>query len=100
MFYKATQLKAYIDAHPYTSINEDCPTILDQLFEAYQESLRNDPPDIKACFCELDRLLASLSLSDNNALFLLVCKLCLACEKRAFTEGLQQGAHLIHSLIL
>ena len=35
------QLKAYIEAQPFDSGDSDCKPVLDQLYQAYQES--NDP---------------------------------------------------------
>ncbi len=42
----AQRLKAYIEAHPFDPGDSDCETVLDQLFQAYQESHESDPPEI------------------------------------------------------
>lgn len=94
----AKQLKAYIEAHPFDPGDSDCETVLDQLYQAYTESNETDSPEIKESFNELDKLLESLSLENNNAVFILVLHLCTAYEHKAFLDGLQYGAHLINEL--
>ena len=92
------RLKAYIDTHQFAPGENDCETVLDQLYQAYQESHESDPPDIRDGFRELDILLGHLPLEDNNAVFNLCCSLCTAYEHKAFLDGLQYGAHLILEL--
>lgn len=94
----AQWLKAYIEAHPFDPGDSDCETVLDQLFQAYQESHESDPLDIRDGFRELDNLLGHLSLEDNNAVFNLCCGLCTAYEHKAFLDGVQYGVHLITEL--
>ena len=53
----AQRLKAYIEAHPFDPGDSDYETVLDQLYQAYQESHESDPPDIWDGFRELDDLL-------------------------------------------
>ena len=95
----AQRLKAYIDKHPFDPGDSDCETVLEQLFQAYQESHESDPPDIRDSFHELDDLLRCLSLKDNNAVFNLCCHLCTAYEHKAFLDGLQYGAYLIQEIL-
>ncbi len=92
------RLKAYIETHPFDPGSSDCKTVLDQLFQAYQESHECDPPDIKDGFKQLDAFLEGLPLDDNNAVFNLACSLCIAYERKAFKDGLQYGAHLMREL--
>ncbi len=94
----AVWLKAYIDAHPFDSGDSDCETVLDQLFQAYAESHESDPPEISEGFKELEEFLCRLPLDDNNAVFNLCCRLCIAYERKAFLDGVQYGAHLIIEL--
>ena len=94
----AKRLNAYITAHPFDPGDSDCETVLDQLYQAYAESHESDPPEIREGFKELDDLLASLSLDDNNAVFNLCCRLCTAYEHKAFIDGLQYGAYLMREL--
>ena len=95
----AKWMKAYIDTHPFDPGDSDCTTVLDQLYQAYAESHESDPPEISDGFKELEEFLCLLSLEDNNAVFNLCCRLCSACEHKAFIDGLQYGAHLIKDLV-
>ena len=90
----AQRLKAYIDTHPIDLGDSNCETVLDQLYQAYAESHESDPPAIKEGFKELDELLGSLPLDDNNIVFNLCCSLCTAYEQKAFIDGVQYGVHL------
>ena len=94
----AKRLKAYMDKHPIDLGDTDCETVLDQLYQAYTESHESDPPEISNGFKELDDLLGSLPLDDNNAVWNLCCQLCTAYEHKAFLDGLRYGAHLIAEL--
>ena len=94
----AKRLQAYMDKHPFNPGDSDCETVLDQLYQAYAESHESDPPEIRNGFKELDELLGSLPLDDNNAVFNLCCRLCSAYEHKAFIDGIQYGAHLITEL--
>ena len=94
----AQRLKAYIEAHPFAPGDSDCGTVLDQLFQAYQESHESDPPEIRDGFKNLAELLKNLPVRDNDAVFNLCCGLCTAYENKAFLDGLQYGAHIINEL--
>jgi hypothetical protein len=91
----AAWLKAYTDTHPFDPGDSDCETVLDQLYQAYAESHESDPPAISEGFKELEEFLCALPLEDNNAVFNLCCRLCVAYEHKAFLDGLRYGAHLI-----
>ena len=93
------RLAAYMDKHPLDLGDTNCETVLDQLYQAYAESHESDPPEIRNGFKELDDLLGSLSLNDNNAVWNLCCQLCTAYEYKAFLDGLQYGASLINELL-
>jgi len=94
----AKRLNAYITAHPFDSGDSNCETVLDQLYQAYAESHKSDPPEISEGFKELEEFLCSLPLEDNNAVFNLCCRLRSAYECKAFLDGLQYGARLIQEL--
>ena len=91
-------MKSYMQAHPFDSGDPDGKTVLDQLYHAYAESHENDPPDIRKGFAELETYLETLPLNENNAVFNLCCRLCVAYERKAFLDGLQYGAGLILEL--
>ena len=69
-----------MQAHPFNFGDPDCKTVLDQIYRAYAESHENDPPDIQEGFAELETYLEALPLNDNNAVFNLCCRLCVAYE--------------------
>ena len=94
----AERLKAYIETHPFDPGDSDCETVLDQLYQAYAESHESDPPEIGEGFKELEDFLSTLPLDDNNAVFNLCCRLCVAYECKAFIDGLLYGAHLMSEL--
>ena len=94
----AKRLKAYVDKYPFDPGDSDCETVLDQLYQAYAESHEFDPPEIRNGFKELDDLLGSLPLDDNNAVWNLCCQLCTAYEYKSFLDGLKYGAYLMQEL--
>ena len=53
----AQRLKAYIEAHPFDPGDSDYETVLDQLYQVYQESHKSDPPEISVGFKELEEFL-------------------------------------------
>ena len=87
-------MKAYLETHPFDPGNDDCVTVLDQIYLAYANAHESDPPEIRKGFEELEELLHTLPLRDNNA----VCRLCGAYERKAFLDGLQYGAYLMQEL--
>ena len=93
-------LKAYMDTHPFDAGTSDCETVLEQLYQAYSDSHESDPPNITALFRELSEYLERLPLDTNSSIFRLTCDLCIAYEKKAFLDGVQYGAHLIHELFI
>ena len=94
----AQRRKAYLESHPFDPGDSDCDTVLDQMYQAYAESHESDPAEICNGFKELDDLMGSLPLDDNNAVWNLCCQLCTAYEHKAFIDGLQYGAHLMLEL--
>ena len=94
----AEALKTYIEKHPFEPGDSGCETVLDQLYQAYAESHESDPPEIQAGYAELESFLKSLPLDDNNAVFDLCCRLCVAYERKAFRDGLQYGTVLMLEL--
>ena len=94
----AHRLNAYIQTHPFDSVNSDCETVLDQPYQAYAESHERDPAEISDGFKTLEEFLCTLPLDDNNAVFNLCCRLCTAYEAKAFRHGLIYGAHLMQEL--
>lgn len=94
----AKALRTYLQFHPLDTGDEDCTTVLDQLYLAYANSHESDPSEIQAGFAELESFLESLPLADNNAVFNLCCRLCTGYERKAFFDGLLYGAALMMEL--
>ena len=92
------RLKAYMESNPLDTGDPDCATVLDQLYRAYAESHENDPPDIQTGFAELETFLETLPLDDNNSVFNLCCRICVAYEHKAFVDGLKYGFQLMKEL--
>lgn len=93
------RFRSYIETHPLDTGDADYPTVLDQLYQAYAESHESDPPEIQDGFRDLEELLCSLPLDDNNAVFSLCCRLCNHYERKAFIDGVQYGAQLMRELL-
>ena len=91
-------MRAYLESHPFDSGDDDCTTVLDQIYLAYANSHESDPPEIRNGFAELEVLLKKLPLNDNNAVCNICCRLCSAYERKAFLDGLQYGARLIQEI--
>lgn len=91
-------LKRCAEGHSFDSGDPDCKTVLDQLYRAYAESHENDPPDIRDGFKELENFLEVLPLDDNNAVFNLCCRICVAYEHKAFIDGFHYGIQLMKEL--
>ena len=62
-------MDAHIHSHSFDAGTDDSETVLYQLYQAYQEFHKSDPPEIRNHFQELNRLLKSLPLDDNDVVF-------------------------------
>ena len=69
-------------------------SILEVLFDAYNESSGFDNATIKADFEELYRLMNGKSLKEIDEIIYAVCTLCRDHEKAGFVEGITIGFHL------
>ncbi len=92
------KLKAFLSEQPLRCGDTDAKSILEMLYYYYSEDNPIDSAVIRCRFNELDHILYHLSLSDNNAVFYLTCKLCSAYEQQAFLEGIQVGMRLFREL--
>lgn len=91
-------LKTYMETHPFDTGDPDCQSVLDLLYRAYSENHENDPPEIREGFQELDTYLEKISLIENNTVFSLCCRLCVAYERKSFQDGVRYGAALMMEL--
>ena len=94
----AEALRDYLRSHPIDTGDDDCETVLEQLYLAYANSHEFDPPEIRSGFAALETLLESLPLDNNNSVFNLTCRLCTHYERKAFLDGVQYGAALMMEL--
>lgn len=92
------RFQEHIGNTDYDFNDDRVKSVLDYLYVAYTENQGRDPKEIEQGFVELDDYLKGISLDDNNAIFSLVCRLCILYEERAFKDALQLGAHLILEL--
>ena len=69
-------------------------SILEVLFDAYNESIDLDNAAIKADFEGLYRLMNGKPLKEINEIIYAVCTLCRDHEKAGFTEGIKAGINL------
>lgn len=73
-------------------------SVLEFLWLSYFKIQRADNDEIKQGFCALDRFFEGKSFEEVKYVFDILCNLCLAYEKRAFTDGLHLGAQLMEEL--
>ena len=77
---------------------DNAESILEVLFDAYNESSGFDNEAIKADFEELYRLLNGKSLMEIEEIIYIVCTLCRDHEKAGFVEGVKVGMSLTNEL--
>ena len=73
---------------------DNAESILEVLFDAYNESSGFDNAAIKADFEELYRLMNGKPLREIDEIIYAVCTLCRDHEKAAFIEGIKVGINL------
>ena len=74
-------------------------SILEVLFDAYNESSSFDNAAIKADFDELYRLMNGKPLKEIDEVIYAVCTLCRDHEKAGFSEGIKVGFILAKDLV-
>ena len=77
---------------------DNAESILEVLFDAYNESSGFDNATIKADFEELYRLMNGKPLKDIDEIICAVCTLCRDHEKAAFIEGVKVAMKLTYEL--
>ena len=73
---------------------DNAESILEVLFDAYNDSNGFDNVAIKADFEELYRLMNGKSLKEIDEIIYAVCTLCRDHEKSGFIEGIKVGVSL------
>ena len=93
-----TALQTHLDTQ-----QPNCPdhaeSVLEVLFDAYNESSGFDNATIKADFAELYRLMNGKPLKEIDEIIYAVCTLCRDYEKVVFIEGIKIGAVLVRDAI-
>ena len=77
---------------------DNAESILEVLFDAYNESNDFDNAAIKADFEELYRLMNGKPLKEIDEMIYAVCTLCRDYEKAGFIEGVKVGINLAKEL--
>ncbi len=77
---------------------DNAESILEVLFDAYNESSSFDNAAIKADFEELYHLMSGKPLKEIDEIIYAVCTLCRDHEKAAFIEGIKVGMSLAMEL--
>ena len=77
---------------------DNAESILEVLFDAYNESSGFDNATIKADFEELYRRMNGKSLKEIDEIIYAVCTLCRDHEKAALIEGIKVGIYLAQEL--
>ena len=72
----------------------DADTVLEMLYECYNENHPYDNEEIKADFNELYRQMNGMPLREMDKVIYPVCKLCRDHEKAGFVEGVKIGIRL------
>ena len=77
---------------------DNAESIMDVLFDAYNESRGFDNAAIKSDFEELYRLMKDKPLQEMDEIIYAVCTLCRDHEKAGFVEGVKVGMSLTNEL--
>ena len=78
-----------------TTYPDNAESILEVLFDVYNESSGFDNAAIKADFEELYQLMNGKPLKEIDDIIYAVCTLCRDHEKAGFVEGVKVGIHLV-----
>ena len=77
----------------------DADTVLEMIYECYNENHPYDNEEIKVDFNERYRQMNGMALREMDNIIYPVCKLCRDHEKAGFTEGIKIGIRLANELI-
>ena len=94
-----TALRTYL-ATQQPNYPNNAESILEVLFDAYNESSGFDNAAIKSDFEELCRLMNGKTLQEIDEIIYAVCTLCRDHEKAGFVEGVKVGMSLAKELYI
>lgn len=89
-------LKAHIEKHPPSF--GDGNSVLEMLYECYNEHTPFDNEQIKAGFHDLYQAMNGMTLQDMDKIIYPLCTLCREHEKAGFVEGIKVGIRLAQEL--
>lgn len=98
---KMNEFMTALQTHPATqqqNYPDNAESILEVLFDTYNESSGFDNAAIKADFEELYRLMNGKPLKEIDEIIYTVCNLCRDHEKAGFIEGIKVGMSLAKEL--
>ena len=91
-------MKRYIEKLRSCQTDESPQSILNMLFDAYNEINRMDDDKIKQDFHELYQQLNGMSLQEMDKIIYPVCALCHDHKRSGFIHGVQVGIRLAEEL--
>ena len=94
-----TALQTHL-ANQQPSYRDNAESILEMLFDAYNESSSFDNTAIKADFEDLYRLMNGKPLKEIDEIIYAVCTLCRDHEKAGFIEGIKVGLILAKEIYI
>ena len=89
-------LKSHLAAHSPSLGDGD--SILEMLYECYNERFPSDNEQIKAGFDDLYLAMNGMTLRDMDRIIYPLCTLCRTHEKTGFIEGIKLGLRIEHHL--
>ena len=97
-------IKKYIKALKKLALSDElnlggADTVLEMLYECYNENHPYDNEEIKADFNELYHQMNGMPLREMDKVIYPVCKLCRDHEKAGFTEGIKNGIRIANELV-
>lgn len=93
------KLKQYMTNYPLDLSRSDGDTILEMLYECYDEINGMDDAEIKQDFEEIYRLMNGKSLKEIDEIIYAVCTLCRDHQKSGFVEGVRIGYRLAQEMM-
>lgn len=85
---------AYLAEHPIDFGYSDVDTVTEFLYDAYCESRESEPSEIRGLSKQLSPYLEKMPREENDAMFGIILKMCIAHEQNAFKEGFWLGLKL------
>lgn len=89
------QVLDYLDTHPIVQETDSMPSLLELLHDVFAAHNSFDSRQLRELFQKLRESLAMLSQAEYDAVFAVVCDLCLEHEQTAFSQGVLTGMLLM-----